>query len=114
MNSSVKKMVMAFLAVTALNSSFSVFASENSEVKRSNTSVIRFTGAIVAAPCIVEANANKVETKCWNDSGKLETASADIRKLKNQEMLLPNQKGIQQFNWINKDKTLGIYTIKYD
>ncbi|MEX6399018.1 hypothetical protein AB6E88_18855, partial [Providencia hangzhouensis] len=110
----VKKMVMAFLAVTALNSSFSVFASENSEVKRSNTGVIRFTGAIVAAPCIVEANANKVETKCWNDSGKLETASADIRKLKNQEMLLPNQKGTQQFNWINKDKTLGIYTIKYD
>lgn len=114
MNSSVKKMVMAFLAVTALNSSFSVFASENSEVKRSNTGVIRFTGAIVVAPCIVEANANKVETKCWNDSGKLETASADIRKLKNQEMLLPNQKGTQQFNWINKDKTLGIYTIKYD
>lgn len=114
MNSSVKKMVMAFLAVTALNSSFSVFASENSEVKRSNTGVIRFTGAVVAAPCIVEANANKVETKCWNDSGKLETASADIRKLKNQEMLLPNQKGTQQFNWINKDKTLGIYTIKYD
>ncbi|MEX6144434.1 hypothetical protein AB6G26_09945 [Providencia hangzhouensis] len=114
MNSSVKKMVMAFLAVTALNSSFSVFASENSEVKRSNTGVIRFTGAIVAAPCIVEANANKVETKCWNDSGKLETASADIRKLKNQEMLLPNQKGTQQFNWINKDKTLDIYTIKYD
>ncbi|MBG5893226.1 hypothetical protein [Providencia rettgeri] len=114
MNSSVKKMVMAFLAVTALNSSFSVFSSENSEVKRSNTGVIRFTGAIVAAPCIVEANANKVETKCWNDSGKLETASADIRKLKNQEMLLPNQKGTQQFNWINKDKTLGIYTIKYD
>ncbi|HEM7542241.1 TPA: hypothetical protein U2M54_003401 [Providencia rettgeri] len=114
MNSSVKKMVMTFLAVTALSSSFSIVASENSETKRSSTGVIRFTGAIVASPCVVEANANKVETKCWNDNGKLETASADIRKLKNKEMLLPNQKGTQQFNWINKDKTLGIYTIKYD
>lgn len=114
MNSSVKKIVMTFLAVATLSTSFSIFASENSEARRSNTAVIRFTGAIVASPCVVEANANKVETKCWSDNGKLETASADIRKLKNQEMLLPNQKGTQQFNWINKDKTLGIYKIKYD
>ncbi|AXH61081.1 hypothetical protein ABN306_11315 [Providencia huaxiensis] len=114
MNSSVKKIVMTFLAVATLSTNFSMFASENSDVRRSNTAVIRFTGAIVASPCVVEANVHRVETKCWNDNGKLETASADIQKLKNQETLLPNQKGTQQFTWINKDKTLGIYTIKYD
>ncbi|MEX6373888.1 hypothetical protein AB6F20_15520 [Providencia hangzhouensis] len=66
-------MVNSFFSSNSIELKLSAFASENSEVKRSNTGVIRFTGAIVAAPCIVEANANKVETKCWNDSGKLET-----------------------------------------
>lgn len=114
MNNSVKKIAKAIIAVGILTSSFLSAASANSEPSRSNTAVIRFTGAIVASPCVVEANANSVETKCWSDNGKVKTASADIRKLKEQEVLLPNQKGTQQFSWINKDKTLGIYTIRYD
>ncbi|EPL6453217.1 MULTISPECIES: hypothetical protein [Providencia] len=114
MNSLVKKTIVTFLATTALMTSISTFASQNSDQRSSNSGVIRFTGAIVAAPCIIGTNQNFVETTCWSDSGKEKTKSVDISKLKKTEQLLPNSKGTQQFNWINKEKTMGIYTIKYD
>ncbi|WP_369310835.1 hypothetical protein [Providencia rettgeri] len=114
MNSLVKKTIVAFLAATALITSVSAFASQNSDQKRSNSAVIRFTGAIVAAPCIIGAKQNFIETTCWSDSGKEKRESVNISKLKTSEQLLPNSKGTQQFKWINKEKTMGIYTIKYD
>lgn len=114
MDNSVKKIVSTIFTVAVLGSSFSAVGSTNSGTKHVSSGVIHFTGTIVAPPCTVEAVVNKVETKCWNDNGTEKTTSIDIRKLKGQEVLLPNLKGTQQFNWINKDKTLGIYTIKYD
>lgn len=114
MNGLVKKTILTFLVATTLMTSISTFASHNSGQQRSNTAVIRFTGSIVAAPCIISTNQNFVETKCWSDSGKEKTQSVDVSKLKMTEQLLPNLKGSQQFNWINKEKTMGIYTVKYD
>lgn len=114
MNNLVKKMIVTLLATAALTTSFSGLASQHSDQKRSNSAVIRFTGAIVAAPCVIGTNANYVETKCWSDSGKEKVTTVDMSKLKAGENLLPNQKGTQQFNWINKEKTMGIYTVKYD
>lgn len=114
MNSLVKKITAPLLAAMVLTTSFSVLASQNSDQKRSNSAVIRFTGAIVAAPCIIGTNDNFIETKCWSDTGKEKTKSVNISKLKTTEQVLPNLKGTQQFNWINKEKTMGIYTVKYD
>lgn len=113
MGNSVNKIVTAIFTVAVLGFSFSAVASKNSDSRRVSSGVIQLTGVIVASPCVVETRSNKIETKCWNDIGNEKTTSIDIRKLKGQEILLPNLKGTQEFNWINKDKTLGIYTIKY-
>ncbi|HEM8137798.1 TPA: hypothetical protein U2M34_000654 [Providencia rettgeri] len=114
MDNSVKKIVATIFTVTVLVSSFSAVASKNSGMKRASSGVILFTGAIVAPLCMIEATPKSVITKCWSDTGDEKTTSVDIRKLRGQTTLLPNSKGTQEFNWINKDHTLGIYTIKYD
>ncbi len=102
------------LTFVALTSSFAAFASEGSDTQRVSSGVIRFTGAIVAPPCTVQTLGQNIETKCWHDSGTEKRVSVNIKKLNGKEMALPNSKGTQKFNWINKDNTLGIYTIMYD
>ncbi len=114
MASLVKKIIGTVFVFVALTSNFSAFASENSDIKRASSGVIRFTGAIVAPPCIVQLLGQNIETKCWHDNGKEKRVSVNIKKLNGQEIALPNSKGTQKFNWINKDNTLGIYTIMYD
>ncbi|MGG4610450.1 hypothetical protein [Providencia sp. Me31A] len=111
------KIVTAIFTVAVLSFSFSAVASKKSDSRRVSSGVILFTGTIVVPPCVVETYTNKVKTKCWNDKGTQKTASIDIQKLqklKGQEFSLPNLNGTQQFNWVNKDKTLGVYTINYD
>ncbi|MBC5792270.1 hypothetical protein EC835_1194 [Providencia alcalifaciens] len=114
MTDSVKKIAPAIIVFTALMESMSAFASQSSEMKHAPTGVIHFTGAIVAPPCVVETDGHQVETQCWHDNGEKKTASIDAIKLAGKEIRLPNHKGIQTFNWINKDNQLGIYTVIYD
>ena len=114
MTNSVKKIATAIIAFTALSASMTAFASQSSGMRQVHTGVIHFTGAIVAPPCVVETRGHKVEAQCWSDNGKTKTASIDVTKLKGKEIQLPNHKGMQKFNWINKDKKLGIYTVVYD
>ncbi|MGO2304767.1 MAG: hypothetical protein ACTH5W_08720 [Providencia sp.] len=114
MTHSVKKMAKVILALTALTASVTAFASQSSGLKQAHTGVIHFTGSIVAPPCVIETSGHKVETQCWHDNGNTKTISVDVTKLKGKDVQLPNNKGTQRFNWINKDNKLGLYTVVYD
>lgn len=89
-------------------------ASAHSDAKPVASGTITFVGAIVAAPCVITNIEQSIDTKCWNDDGKVKTTSMKINKLTEKGTTLPNQKGTQTFKWLSKEKNTGIYTVIYD
>lgn len=114
MANSVKKVIVTLFAATTLMTSFASLASQNSASKHSFSGTIRFTGAIVAPPCVIGTNDKTIETQCWGNDGKEKKSSVSIKRLKGHIVDLPDQKGIQQFKWIDKENKLGLYTISYN
>ncbi|WP_265498200.1 fimbrial protein [Providencia rustigianii] len=114
MDCSVKKIVVTAFSFIALISSFTSYASKDSGVKQLASGTITFTGAIVAAPCIITKIEQSIDTKCWNEEGKVKTSSMDIKKISEKKTQLPNQQGVQYFKWINKENKTGIYTVIYE
>lgn len=76
---------------------------------------ITFIGAIVMPPCQIGAIDGHIETTCWSSNkGKPEITKTSLKKLRVGIHELPNSQGTQSFKWINKEQTLGVYTLTYN
>ncbi|EDU59808.1 hypothetical protein PROSTU_03000 [Providencia stuartii ATCC 25827] len=104
----------ALLAITI----FSFFPFGSVQAKEKNYvggGTITFIGAIVMPPCQIGAIDGHIETTCWSSNkGKPEITKTSLKKLRVGIHELPNSQGTQSFKWINKEQTLGVYTLTYN
>lgn len=112
-----RNMIIVFQAILILMSISSLIhiniANAQSQ-SRTAGGTITFTGAIVEPPCEHQQVDNLMETVCWNSLGKKEQLTITLNTMKSGEVLALGNKAKVSFQWINKQKKLGIYKIIYN
>ncbi|KPD02542.1 hypothetical protein [Moellerella wisconsensis] len=112
-----RNMIIVFQAILILMSIPSLIhiniANAQSQ-SRTAGGTITFTGAIVEPPCEHQQVDNLMETVCWNSLGKKEQLTITLNTMKSGEVLALGNKAKVSFQWINKQKKLGIYKIIYN
>ncbi|HHR5900948.1 TPA: hypothetical protein ACS7XC_001859 [Providencia alcalifaciens] len=101
--------VMALLLVPTL-SAINAYADNNG-----HSGTIQFTGAIVYGACLNEVGNNNVTLNCLDDNDDMVANNIDLKKLVKTQgwTVLNGGRSSYSYNWVNKDKQMGMLTIKY-
>lgn len=95
-----------FLLITGIVS-FSALS-----VSASDSGQIRFVGRIIEAPCDISYNNNVITQTCMRNNKPIITRTSVDKGGVQSPGLVNNN--VMTFNWINKEKNLGVTTITYN